>query len=147
MIRRSLHLHSAPTEIKKQLYLSLVRSKLTYCSQLWRPLLIKHITMLENVQRCATTFITNDYSSNYKIRLQKLCLLPLMYWLELQDLLYLIKNLQNPSGSLNIYDHVSFVTSNTRRNHLMLKYKHTKSSVARHFYFKSRKIMEFSPTS
>ena len=135
MIRRSLHLHSAPTETKKQLYLSLVRSKLTYCSQLWRPLLIKHIIMLENVQRRATKFITNDYSSNYKIHLQRLHLLPLMYWLELQDLLYLIKNLQYPSVSLNIYNHVSFVASKTRRNHLMLKYKHTKSSIARHFYF------------
>ena len=135
MIHRSLHLHSAPTETKKQLYLSLVRSKLTYCSQLWRPLLIKHIIMLENVQRRATKFITNDYSSNYKIRLQRLHLLPLMYWLELQDLLYLIKNLQYPSVSLNIYNHVSFVASKTRRNHLMLKYKHTKSSIARHFYF------------
>ena len=85
MIRRSLHLHSAPAEIKKQIYLSLVRSKLTYCSQLLRTLLIKHITMLENVQRRATKFITNDYSSNYKIRLQRLHLLPLMYWLELKD--------------------------------------------------------------
>ena len=137
MIRRSLHQHSAPTEIKKQLYLSLVRSNLTYCSQLWirRPSLIKHITMLENVQRRATKFITNDYSSNYKIRLQSLNLLPLMFWLELQDLLYLIKNLQNPSDSLNIYDHVSFVSSKTRRDHQMLKYNHTKSSIARHFYF------------
>ena len=96
MIRRSLHLHSAPTETKKKLYLSLVRSKLTYCSQLWRPLLIKLIIMLENVQRRATKFITNDHSSNYKIRLQRLHLLPLMYWLELQELLYLIKNLQYP---------------------------------------------------
>ena len=122
MIRRTLQLHSASTELRKQLYLTLVRSNLTYCSQLWRPQLIKHITMLENVQRRATKFITNVFSSNYKLRLQRLHLLPLMFWLELQDLLYLIKNLQNPSDNFNIYDHVSFVRSKTRRDHLMLKY-------------------------
>ena len=91
MVRRTLRLTSAPVSIKKQIYLTLVRSKLTYCCQLWRPYLIKDITMLENVQRRATKFITSDNESDYKSRLLKLDLLPLMHWYELQDLLFLIK--------------------------------------------------------
>ena len=51
------------------LYLSLVRSVLTYCSQIWRPQYLKYIRVLENVQRRATKFILNDYKSCYKSRL------------------------------------------------------------------------------
>ena len=51
------------------LYLSLVKSHLTYCSQLWRPKLIKDMKSLEKVQRRATKYILNDYVSDYKARL------------------------------------------------------------------------------
>ena len=37
------------THAKKLLYLSLVHPKLTYCSCVWRPHLIKDITTLENI--------------------------------------------------------------------------------------------------
>ena len=74
---------------KKQLYLTLVRSQLIYCSQLWRPFLIKDIMILERVQRRATKFILNDYTSPYKSRLTQLNLFPLMY-LEWSVLLYQI---------------------------------------------------------
>ena len=79
--------------------------------------------------------MTNDYISNYRIRLLGLKLLPLMHWYELQDLLYLVKCLQNPPDSINIFDHISFVASNTRRNQTMLQYKPIRTSFARHFYF------------
>ena len=42
---------------KKMLYISLVRSKLTYCSQLWRPQYIQDIVLLGNIQRRATKYI------------------------------------------------------------------------------------------
>ena len=47
----------------------LIRSQLTYCSQVWRPHLLKHIMSLERVQCRATKFILNDFSSDYKSRL------------------------------------------------------------------------------
>ena len=57
---------------KKQLCISLVRSQLLYCPQIWRP-------CLERVQRRATKYILNDYTSSYRARLLRLSMLPLMY--------------------------------------------------------------------
>ena len=54
---------------KKTLYLLLVRSQLTYGSQIWRPHLIKDFMLLERIQRRATKYILNDYQSDYKHRL------------------------------------------------------------------------------
>ena len=71
LIRRSfssgLHISA-----KKNLYLSLVRSQLTYGSQIWRPHLLKDITALERIQRRATKYILNDFHSDYKHRLLSL---------------------------------------------------------------------------
>ncbi len=73
MLRRTFTLHNSSS--RKNLYLSLVRSQLTYCSQVWRPSLIKHIELLERVQCRATKFILNDYELDYKSRLERLHLL------------------------------------------------------------------------
>ena len=102
---QSLYLihHSIPSStpgLKLHLYPSLVCSKLSYCSQLWRPKLIKDITCLENVQCWATKFVLNDYTSDYKSRLTTLHLLPLMYWLELKDFNVICQMLERPSWQL-----------------------------------------------
>ena len=70
---------------KRVLYLSLVQSKLLYCSPIWRPHLLTYIRALENVQRRATKFILNDFLSNYRFRLVNLNLLPLMMIFELSS--------------------------------------------------------------
>ena len=44
----------APLQPKKQLYISLVRSQLLYCSELCRPQLLKDVFTMERVQRRAT---------------------------------------------------------------------------------------------
>jgi len=56
LVRRTVSI-SAPSHLKKSLYLFLVESQLTYCSQLWRPYLIKDIFLLEKVQRRASKYI------------------------------------------------------------------------------------------
>uniref|UniRef100_A0A1X7T6X9 Reverse transcriptase domain-containing protein n=2 Tax=Amphimedon queenslandica TaxID=400682 RepID=A0A1X7T6X9_AMPQE len=76
LLRRAFPV-STPIKTKKLLFLSLVIPKLTYCSPIWRPNLIKDITTLERVQRRATKYILNDYSSDYKSRLISLQILPL----------------------------------------------------------------------
>ena len=48
---------------KKSLYISLVRSQLTYCSC---PNLMKDMLTIETVQRRATKFILSDFSSGYR---------------------------------------------------------------------------------
>ena len=49
---------------------------------------IKDILSIETVQRRATKHILNDFSSNYKSRLTKLNLLPLMMQLEINDIIF-----------------------------------------------------------
>ena len=51
---------------KKNLYITLIGSQLTYASQIWRPHLIKDILALERIQRRATKHILNDFNSDYK---------------------------------------------------------------------------------
>ena len=74
---------------KKILYITLIRSQLTYCSQKWRPHFLKDIATLERIQRRATKFILNDFSSDYRSHLVTLRLLPLMMQLELNDIMFL----------------------------------------------------------
>ena len=123
-------------EAKKNLYISLVRSQLIYCSQMWRPQLIKDITSLERIQRRATKYILNDYTSTYKSRLEQLNLLPLMYIYEINDLMFLIKSLKSPSDNFEIRDHITFTSNSTRSGtHHKLTHPRTTSAVQRHFYF------------
>ena len=106
-----------------------------YCSQLWRPQLIKNITILEHVQRRATKYILNDYTSSYKSRLQQLQMLPLMYVYELNDMMFLIKSLKYPTANFNIRQYISFTSSNTRSgDHLKLVHSRTTSALHHHFY-------------
>jgi len=84
LLRRSFS-SAVHINAKRSLYLLLIRSQLVYCSQIWRPYLLKDITLLERVQRRTTKFILNDFSSNYKSRLIALRLFPLMIFYELYD--------------------------------------------------------------
>ena len=137
MIRRTFKTSSIST--KRQLYISLIHSHLSYCSIIWRPHQIKDIAFLETVQRRATKYILYDYTSDYKSRLKSLRILPLMYYFELSDLIFFVKSIKDPSSHFNINDFISFSDSNTRSSkHLKLKHnKLTNSSTNshRHFFF------------
>ena len=123
-------------EAKKQLYISLVRFQVLYCSQLWRPQLLKDIQSLEHIQCRATKFILNNYSLPYKLRLEQLHLLPLMYIYELNDLMFFVKFLQSPHPYFDVQKFVQFASNNTRSaaaHKLVQCQSHT--SLHRHFYF------------
>ena len=135
LLRRSF-CSSNNISTKKLLYLSLVRSQLVYCSQVWRPILTKDIKLIENVQRRATKFILNDYNTDYKTRLVKLHLLPLAMLYELNDICFFIKSLMQTSSSFNILDYVSFSRNNTRSGtHNKLVLPLSTSSRHKHFFF------------
>ncbi len=124
-------------QVKKQLYMTLVRSHLSHCVQIWKPRLVKDITTLERIQSRATKFILNDYTIDYKARLQKLHLLPLGLWFDLHDLLFLVKCLNDEEDNIEIGKFVRFSNSRTRAGSsgLMLQINYTRTSTARHFYF------------
>ena len=135
LIRRTFS-SSMSVRAKKILYLTLVRSQVTYCSQIWKPHLIKDITRLEKLQRWATKFILNDFSSDYKTRLTSLHLLPLMYLYELFDILFFVKSFKYPEPSFQISNFVSFSSTSTRSGSAVkLIHKHSRTSLAHHSYF------------
>ena len=113
LLRRSFS-SSTSTASKRSLYLSLVRSHLVYCSPLWRPQLKQSIISLERLQKRASKYILNDFTSNYKERLTKIHLLPLMMLFELNDILFLIKCLKKPSKCFDITKYIRFCSSGTR---------------------------------
>ena len=135
LIKRTFSIAS-PTSTKKKLYQSLVLPILTYCSPVWRPHLIKDITVLEKVQRRATKYIVNDSSLNYKDRLTKLNMLPLMYLFESADIMFAVSSVKCPGVHFNIKNYITFSTSNTRSSsQFKLKHRLTKNNLTRHSYF------------
>ena len=113
------------------------KSRLTYCSQVWRPHYIKDINLLEQVQCRGTKYILNDFQSDYRSRLISLHLFPLMYTYELLDILFLVKNLQYPDPSFPISEFVSFSSSSTRAGHsLKLIHQSSHTHLSNHSYFK-----------
>lgn len=135
LLRRSFS-HCDSVGAKKLLYLTLVRSKLTYCSPIWRPNLKKDFIPLEKTQKRATKFILNDYKSDYKSRLMSLNLLPLMMCLELNDVLFYIKEYKTPSDRFSVNDYVTLSSTNTRSSgHTKMNHKQSPTSRNHHFLF------------
>ena len=125
-----------PVNSKKQLYISLIQSQFMYCSVLWKPYLIKYIQQIERIQRRATKYILNDYTSDYKSRLLKLHILPLMYTLDLNDIMFFIKNLKTRHDGFDIKSYISFVTGNTRlATSNKLQHNRSTDMMANNFYF------------
>ena len=136
LIRRAFP--SSDLQTKKNLYLLLVRSRLCYGSQIWRPNLLKDITALERVQHLATKFILNDFSSSYEFRLQSLHLLPLMMYFELCDIMYFVQCLKDPceAGASSVLSHVEFYSGSTCSSaNLKLRHSLSKSTAVGHLYF------------
>ena len=97
----------------------------------------KDISCLERIHRRSTKYILNDYSTDYKSRLQTLHLLPIALWLDLHDLLFLVKCLQDQENNLEIYRYITCRSTCTRTGSTghMLNINYTRTSAARHFYF------------
>ena len=84
---------------RKSIYVSLVRSHLSYGSEIWAPQsCVRDVKLLESIQRRATRFILNcskdpNNRPNYKSRLIELNLLPISYWMECRDLCFMFNYL------------------------------------------------------
>ena len=95
---------------------------------------MKDILLLERVQHCASKFILNNYM-DYKTRLTHLKLLLLMYVLELQDVVFLIKSLNTPTNSFNISTHVCFNNGHTRFSSSKLCHRNSDNVTVVNSYF------------
>ena len=101
---------------------------------LWKPYLLKDIRQLEQVQHRTTKYILNDYTSNYKSRLLELKILPLMYVLDICDMMFFIKSLKAPTNAFNITDYIiKFTSGNTRSG--KLQYIRNTNVSSSNFYF------------
>ena len=128
---------------RKSLYLSLVRSHLSYASEIWAPQsCIRDMKLLESVQRRATRFILNcskdpNNRPNYKSRLIELNLLPISYWMECRDLCFMFKYL-NGCFDVDLKDFVKIHIGRTRNSADTLKlypvHRH-RTSLFRDSYF------------
>ena len=79
---------------RRCLFLAIARPHLGYATQIWAPQTIDLIKRVERVQRRASKFILNlpyDCQTNYKNRLKASKLLPLSFWNEYLDFVFLFK--------------------------------------------------------
>ena len=82
------------TQVCKVLYVTLFRTMFAYASQVWSLQTVNNIDKIERVQRRATKFILSlPYKTDvsYKQGLQHMGILPVYYWQEYLDMVYLFK--------------------------------------------------------
>ena len=120
----------------KLLYVSLVRSHLCHCSEVWAPQTSMLMMEVEKVQRHASRFICKNNNNYYRDRLTGLNLLPINFWLEYLDVLFFFKC---KLGYINfcIDNYLSFCTGSSRRSAsgIFLKNVYAKTSLFRDSFF------------
>ena len=120
----------------KLLYISLVRSHLFHCSQVWAPQTLMLMMEVEKAQRHASRFICKNHELSYKDRLTSLNLLPINYWLEYLDILFFFKK---RLGYINICidNYISFCTGSSRHGGygIFLKNIYAKTSLFTDSFF------------
>lgn len=126
--------------VRRSLYLSIVKSQLSYATVVWSPHHIHLKLKIERVQRRATRWILKErlHESSYKERLIKLNMLPLCYDREIKDLIFFYNCLYGISP-IDVNNFVNFVPHNRTRNcfnpELLLKTQSCKTSLFKASYF------------
>ena len=96
------------------------------------PHTITDISTIESVQHRTTKYILKDYKCDYKQWLIASSLLPLMYWLDIQDILFWIKYLHLPQDSFKIHNHTA---PTWQGSGCKLQYKFKRTNTTWHFYW------------
>ena len=97
------------TTVRRTLYITHVKSQLSYATEVWPPPTIKMRSKVESVQRRATSWIMQAKRGevSYKQRLITLSLLPLCYDREMKVLVFFFKALYGRID-LDVHSFVSF---------------------------------------
>ena len=126
--------------VRRTLYLSIVKSQLSYATVVWSPHHIYLKLKTERVQRRATRWILKErlHESSYKERLIKLNMLPLCYDREIKDLIFFYNCLYGISP-IDVNNFVNFIPHNRTRNcfnpEILLKTQSCKTSLFKASYF------------
>ena len=135
--------------VRKALYLTMVRSQLAYGSQVWAPQTVSNIQTVERIQRRATKFILSlPYRTDisYRERLQILDIIPLCYWHEYLDIVYVFKSLINDSDS-NISVKVSTRETRSARNGTFLNVGKCRTvNYQNSYYIRAAKVWNTLPS-
>ena len=107
MIRRTISFLDC--HLFKKLYTTFVRPHLEYAHPVWSPHLLKHISIIENVQKRATKLVDGLHHYSYSERLRKLDLPTLLYRRERGDMIEVYKH-------FHTYDKISISSSFRPRN-------------------------------
>ena len=100
-----------------------------------------HISLCVSLQQVCLSagfikFILHDNISCYKSRLLTLRMLPLMMQLEMNDILFFITSIKNPTERFNILNYVTFSKASTRSSSkFKLVHNLSRTNQNRHFYF------------
>ncbi len=111
MIKRSVG-YNAPVSVTCQLYNTLARCNLEYCSSVWSPHYARDIRAIESLQRGMTKYILKFPDNSYVDRCVLLEMLPLCYRREISDLLFFHKCLYR-TYDVELVNFVSFVPTHT----------------------------------
>jgi hypothetical protein len=111
MIKRSVG-YSAPVSVTCQLYNTLARCNLEYCSSVWSPHYARDVRAIESVQRAMTKYILHFPDSSYVDRCVQLDMLPLCYRREVADLLFFHKCMYR-LYDVDLDQFVDYVPTNT----------------------------------
>ena len=124
--------------VRRTLYLPLVKSQLSFETQVWSPSHTYLKCKIERVHRRATRWILRSRNGemSYKERLIRLELLPLVYDRELNDITFFYKCLYGQTD-LNVHDFVSLITHGRTRlsNSFHLKTPICRTSAFQASYF------------
>ena len=102
------------SDIRRSVYLTLVRPLFGYATQIWAPQSVELIARIERTQRHATKYILNlpfSCTMSYMDRLRSLHLLPLTFWHEYLDMVFFYKMTH---GLINVNPSIVPVVRSTR---------------------------------
>ena len=117
LLKRNCSSKHFSVRARRLLYLALARTHLDYASEAWSGQSLNITSAIERVQRRATNYILGIPSRSvpYKERLSRTNLLPLRYWYEIKDLLF-IHGCLNGKYNINIERFVKFAPETNHRS-------------------------------